>query len=304
LTAGGGSQTPALSSSLSAESMRRRRSFAHLNGAFFFSAAILFVFVLLGVTRARFAPDDPAAQSLTHRLLPPSWMSRGVWTHPLGTDTLGRDILSRLIAGTRVSFLVVAITIPASLAVGMLVGVVAGFRGGMIDRVLMRIVDAQLALPAILVAVYFASVFGASLKNVVIVLVFVNWSGFARLVRGQVLTIKRRPFVEAAESLGASDTRLLVRHIAPSTIAPIVVLATVDIAAVIIAEASLSFLGVGVPIATPSWGGMVAGGRTYISSAWWLVTIPGVAIVCVALAGNVFGDWLQDALEPALRHRR
>jgi peptide/nickel transport system permease protein len=267
-------------------------------------AAVLIVFVTAGLFAPFVAPHDPNAQILTQRLRPPVWEERGSWDHPLGTDNLGRDVLSRLIHGARISLLVIAVSIPVSMTIGTVLGLVAGYRRGLIDMLLMRVVDIQLAMPAILFAVLLAAVYGPSLRNVLLIIVVWRWAGFARLVRGEVLSLRERDFVLASRALGAPDSAIMIRHLVPNLINSVVILATLDVAAVILIEASLSFLGVGVPPPTASWGSMVSEGRNYLRVAWWLVTVPGIAILVVSLVGNLFGDWLRDAIDPRLRHVR
>lgn len=262
------------------------------------------LFVFVGLFGEWIAPHDPHQQELLARLRPPVWQDGGSWDHVLGTDNLGRDQLSRLIVGTRVSLIVMATAIPASLIVGTTFGLLAGWRRGLWDRLLMRLVDIQLALPAVLFAVLLAAARGPSLWNVVFILVVWGWAGFARVVRAEVLTLRERDFVTAAKALGANDFWIVTRHLVPNVLNIVVILSTLDVAAVILAEAGLSFLGVGVPLTTPSWGGMISQGRSYLTIAWWLVTVPGVAILVVSLCGNVLGDWLRDALEPRMKNLR
>jgi peptide/nickel transport system permease protein len=269
-----------------------------------FPGLVLAVFVFTGVFAPLLAPRDPKELVLVERMRPPVWQDGGSWDHPLGTDNVGRDILSRLIYGARISLLVVALTIPLSAAFGTLVGALAGWRLGAFDRMLMRVVDVQLAMPAILFALLLASVFGPSLRNVIIIIVVWTWSGYARLVRGEALSLRERDFVLAARSTGAGAGWILVRHIFPNVLNAVVILATLEVAAVILTEASLSFLGVGVGLGTPSWGTMISEGRNFLTIAWWLVGIPGIAVVLVSLSGNLAGDWLRDALDPRLRNNR
>ena len=250
------------------------------------------------------APADPEAQNLVQRLKPPAWLDRGSWSHPLGTDNLGRDILSRMIYGSRITLIVIAASIPATAALGSLIGVLAGYYRGLADTLAMRIADVQLALPAILFAVLLAAAFGPGLRNVIIIIIFWRWATYARVVRSEVLSLREREFVAAARALGASDRRILLRHLAPNLINIVVVLASLDLAVVVLVEASLSFLGVGVPPTTISWGSMVSQGRSFISVAWWLVTFPGLAILAIALLGNLSGDWLRDRIDPRLKNVR
>ncbi len=278
------------------------------------TSAVFAIFLVVGVFPYTIAPYDPQKQELTQRLRPPVYeigslkppkiMHRGDWSHPLGTDNLGRDEMSRLIAGTRVSLLVVVTAIPTAMLLGTTLGLVAGWQSGVVDRLVMRMVDIQLALPAVLFAVLLAAVRGPSLSNVIIIIVVSTWAGFARLVRGEVLSLRERDFVVAARALGGTDLWIMSRHLVPNLVNTVVILATLDIAAVILAEAGLSFLGVGVPITTPSWGGMVSQGRSFLAVAWWLVTVPGLAILTISLCGNLLGDWLRDALDPRLKNVR
>ena len=264
---------------------------------------LLSVFVLGGVLAPLVAPHDPRELALTERLQPPLF-DGGSSDHVLGTDNLGRDILSRLLYGARVSLLLLAIVIPLTATVGTALGVIAGWRAGLVDRLIMRTVDVQLALPAILFAVLLTGVFGASLRNVMILLTLFLWTSYARLVRGETLSLRERDFVTAATAMGASDFRILTRHIVPNVLNLVVILATLEVASVILVEAGLSFLGLGVGLGTPSWGAMVSEGRNFITIAWWLTVIPGLAILLVALSGNLVGDWVRDAIDPRLRNVR
>lgn len=258
----------------------------------------------VGIFAPALAPHDPERIDLLQRLKSPAWSGGGTTDHIFGTDHLGRDILSRTIYGARVSLLVVTTTIPLSAVFGTAVGLIAGWRRGLLDAALMRLVDLQLALPAILFAILIASVFGAGLRNVIVVIVIWSWAGYARLVRGEVLSLRERDFVLAARCYGASGVTIILRHLLPNVVNSIVILATLEVSSVILIEASLSFLGVGVAAGTPSWGTMVAEGRNYITLAWWPIWIPGLAILVISLTGNLMGDWLRDALDPRLRNLR
>ena len=264
--------------------------------------SILVLFVVLGIFGPQIAPEDPNQLNLVGRLQPPFFQSEGSLDHPLGTDDLGRDTLSRLIYGARISLVAIAMIIPLATLIGSLLGLIAGWFGGWTSRVIMAMVDLQLAMPGILVAVLLDAIWGPSLRNVVIVLVFALWATFARIVRGETLALREREFVIAARTIGAGDIRIMARHILPGLVNSITILATLNVATVIIAEAGLSFLGVGVPQDTISWGAMISQGRNLLSSAWWLVTVPGIAIITVSLVVNVFGDWLRDYLDPTLRN--
>ena len=268
------------------------------------SIIILGAFLIAGAFADLISAYDPENIVLVERLTPPALQEGGSLAHPLGTDNLGRDILSRVMYGARVSLLVVAICIPASALIGTFTGLIAGWRGGWWDRILMRLVDIQLALPAILFALLIAVVFGASLRNVIIIIIVFTWSSYARLVRADVLSLREQEFIIAARSSGASDKRILFRHILPNLLNTIVIMATLEIPQVILIEAALSFLNVGVAPGTPSWGAMISEGRNFMTIAWWPIWMPGIAILLVSLTGNLMGDWLRDLLDPRLRNLR
>lgn len=252
--------------------------------------------VLLAVAGAVLAPilglHDPAAQTLPLRLEGPSL------AHPLGLDELGRDVWARLLAGARVSLLVGLVVVGVSASVGLVVGAIAGYAGGVVDEVVSRVIDVLLAFPGILLAIALVAVLGPSLTNVVIALASIGWVGYARLVRGQVLKAREFEFVQAARALGAGPSRILARHIVPTAIPALVVQATLGMAGAILAEAALSFLGLGVQPPTPSWGTMINGGRAHLIDAPHLTVFPGVAIALVVLGFNFLGDGLRDRLDP------
>jgi len=257
------------------------------------AVAILVLFVLFGAFAPLVAPQDPNAQDLAARLQPP--LSEG---HVLGTDGLGRDVLSRLIHGTRISLVVGFTAVLLSAALGITVGLVSGYVGGWIDSFFMRIVDAWLAFPFLLLAIAIVAVLGRGLNNIVIALVVTGWVLYARLVRGETLSLREREFTLSAKGLGANPLSIMFRHILPNCMAPILVVATLEIGVVIVTEASLSFLGLGAGASEPSWGSMLADGRAYLTRAWWLATLPGLAIFVIVLAVNILGDGLRDALDP------
>ncbi len=268
------------------------------------SLIILAALLIAGMFADLLSAYDPEEIVLIERLTPPVIQEGGSWDHPLGTDNLGRDILARVMYGARVSLLVVVSCIPASALIGTLCGLLAGWRLGWWDRFLMRIVDVQLALPAILFALLISVVFGASLLNVILIIIIFSWSGYARLVRADVLSLREQEFVVAARASGASDRRILFRHILPNILNTIVIMATLDVPSVILIEAALSFLNIGVAPGTPSWGAMISEGRNFMTIAWWPIWMPGIAILLVSLTGNLMGDWLRDALDPRLRNVR
>jgi peptide/nickel transport system permease protein len=262
---------------------------------------IICIITLTALLAPLLAPHDPIAQTLRDKLLPPFWMEGGTTKYVLGTDAFGRDILSRLIYGARVSLLVAMLALTAGGGVGLLIGIVAGYLGGTIDNVLMRLVDAAFTFPAILFALLLAVTMGQGLGTLVIAISLLLWASFARIIRGEVLSVKQRDFVALAKVRGCSTSRIMITHILPNVLNTFMVLVTLNIGVVIIAEASLSFLGAGIPPPTPTWGLMVSEGRGRIADAWWVALIPGIAITLLVLSVNLFGDWLRDRLDPRLR---
>lgn len=264
---------------------------------------IILVVVLLAAFFAPFlAPHDPNAVDPLKRLLPPFWVQpKGSVTYLLGTDAVGRDILSRIIFGARISLSVSLISVLLSSIIGVTLGLLAGYYGGWVDAVIMRVVDVQLAYPLILFAITVAAVFGATLRNLILVLVIANWVTYTRLVRGEVLMRKAMQFVEAARVNGCPDRRIIRLHILPNVFSTILVIFTLQVAFVLILESGLSFLGLGVDPSIPTWGSMLNEGRTYILTAWWLETFPGLAIMLAVLGINMLGDWIRDVLDPQLR---
>jgi len=260
--------------------------------------AVLIAAVFASILAPALAPADPIKNQLLDRLSPPMWAAGGSAAHPLGTDTLGRDVLSRLVYGARVSLAVGFITVAISGAIGVALGVLGGYYGGWLDDLLMRLGDIQLAFPVLLLGIALLSVLGAGLINLILVLAVSGWITYARIARGETLSLKQREFVEAARALGAVDLEVMRRHVLPNLWAPIAVVATFSVARTIIAEASLSFLGLGMPAPAPSWGAMLDEGRNYVTTGWWLALFPGLCILLVVLAINLVGDWLRDLLDP------
>ena len=248
------------------------------------------------------APENPEEIVLTRRLAPPFWMEGGSIAHALGTDSLGRDILSRLIFGSRVSLIVGLVAVAAGAGVGIALGLVTGYYGGVLDNVIMRIGDVQLAFPFILLAIALMAVLGEGLGNVILVLSIRSWVPYARMVRAQVLALKEQEFVQAVRAIGAKDWRITVKHILPNVAAPVIVLASFSVARTIIAEASLSFLGLGVGVSAATWGAMISQGKDYLTDAWWISGFPGLAIMITVLSINLIGDWLRDSLDPSLKY--
>src|SRR5437899_3741689 len=262
---------------------------------------IITMFVLVAVLAPLISPADPEEQSLRHRFRPPVWDERGSWQHPLGTDRLGRDMLSRIFYGSRVSLTAGVVTVLLASAFGAAVGLVAGYYGGRVDAVLMRLTDATLSFPVILLALILAVTVGPSFANVVVAIAVILWARYARVIRGQVLTLMELDFIAQARIAGAGAWRVISRHLLPNTLNTLVVLVTLQIGYVIIVEASLSFLGAGIPPPTPAWGSMIAEGREFVTRAWWVSLFPGLAILMVVLAINLLGDWLRDTMDPKLR---
>jgi peptide/nickel transport system permease protein len=265
------------------------------------SLAIILVFVLGGLLAPWLSPADPQEQSLRNRFRPPVWEEAGSWQRPLGTDRLGRDLLSRILWGARVSLAAGVLTVLLASAAGAAVGLTAGYYGGRADAALMRVTDATMSFPVILLALILAVTVGPSFGNVVVAIAVILWARYARVIRAQVLTLMELDFIAQARLAGAGAWRIITRHLLPNTMNTLVVLVTLQIGYVIIVEASLSFLGAGIPPPTPAWGSMIAEGREFVTSAWWVSGFPGLAIMLVVLAFNLLGDWLRDTLDPRLR---
>ena len=263
--------------------------------------AIIGLIIFTATFAPLLTPYSTTKPSLAERLTPPVWESEGSWDHPLGTDALGRDMATRLMFGGRVSMLVAVLTLILGGGIGTVIGLFAGYYGGRLDSVLMRIADSTLAFPIILFAILLVVTLGASMANVVIAIALVLWARYARVIRGEVLALRERDFIARARVAGCSDLRILLVHLFPNTANTLLVLLTLQVGWVIIVEASLSFLGAGIPPPTPAWGAMVADGREYVDTAWWVSAFPGVAIMLTVIAFNLVGDWLRDALDPKLR---
>jgi peptide/nickel transport system permease protein len=244
---------------------------------------------------------SPTEISLSTRLRPPFWEERGSLAYPLGTDPMGRDLLTRMIYGARVSLLVAVLSLIVGGGIGAALGLISGYYGGRLDALIMRIADTTMAFPIILFAILFVVVMGGSLGTTVVAIALVLWARYARVIRGEVLSLRERDFVAQARIAGASSARIILVHLFPNITNTLVVLLSLQVGWVIIVEASLSFLGAGIPPPTPTWGSMIAEGRDYIASAWWVSFFPGLAILATVLSFNLLGDWLRDALDPKLR---
>ena len=277
------------------------RSLKHSPGAVI-GGSLLVAIILSSVFFPLVYPRDPLAQDLLARLAPPFWQEGGSMAYPLGTDNLGRDILVRILYGSRVSLLVGFSAVLVACGAGILLGLVSGYYGGRLDNVIMRVADVFMAYPFMLLTISVIAVLGNSIFNLILVLGLSDWVTYARTVRGSVLSIRKKEFVMAARSAGTPNRIILTRHVFPNVLSPILVLATVRVANIIIWESGLSFLGMGVPPPMPTWGRMLAEGRVYIADSWWLVTLPGLAIMLTILSINLLGDGLRDALDPRLRN--
>ncbi len=274
---------------------------------------LFFVLIIPAIFAGQVAPHSPREGEIRERLEPPVWVGDkvvngvvvkegGTWNHILGTDKIGRDMLSRIIYGARVSLTVALISIATGALVGTTLGLIAGYFGGGWDNFIMRLVDIKLALPSILLALVLVAIMGPSFTTIIIVISLLLWTRYARLVRGEVLKLRSEDFVSRAKVSGCSTTRILTRHILPNVVNTIIVLATLEIGQVILLEATLSFLGAGLPPDQAAWGLMVADGRALIINAWWVSFFPGLAIAMTVLSMNLFGDWLRDRLDPKLRN--
>lgn len=261
---------------------------------------LMLVLILPAIFADMIAPYDPYQSHLRDRLQPPVFWG-GTWEFILGTDRLGRDILSRIMHGARYALAISLVGIFLGAVLGSILGLMAGYLRGWTDIIIMRLVDISFALPSVLLALALAAVYGPSFQAVILVVVFVLWAYFARQVRGETLSLRERDFIARAQVVGCSHTRILFRHILPNVVNTVVVMATLQIGVVVLLEATLSFLGIGIPRPTPAWGLLVADGRQLVVSAWWISFFPGMAILFTVLSINLLGDWLRDRLDPKLR---
>ncbi len=263
------------------------------------------ILVILTVASALFAPQlapqDPMAAQLRLRLDPPVWDPASKAGYFLGADAVGRDMLSRIIFGSRISLLIGITATAISMLLGVILGLVSGYFRGWLDSVIMRLADVQLSFPFILLALVIMAIFGGGLTILILILGLTGWVSYARLVRSQVLSVRELDYVQAARSIGATDLMIILRHILPNVISSVIVLSTLQVATNILLEAGLTFLGLGVDPSIPTWGGMLADGRNYVTNAWWVATFPGFAIMLTVLGVNLLGDWLRDELDPQLR---
>ena len=262
-----------------------------------FALSIVAILLVCAVLAPQLAPHDPTEISMLDNKLAPA----EDWTYPLGTDTMGRDMLSRLIHGARTSVMISMVALGSGALIGTVLGLISGYRGGWVDALIMRAADATMGFPSILVAMILVIMLGVGIENIVIAVVVTVWARYARMIRGEVLSIKELDFVTLAKIAGVSTPVIISRHVFPNAVNTLMVLTSLSVGQVILLEASLSFLGLGLPPGAPAWGIMVAEGRAVILDVWWLSLLPGLAITAVVLAFNFFGDWLRDALDPKLR---
>jgi len=272
-----------------------------VNGKLWIGGGVAAALLVLAVAGPWLAPHDPNRQDLIAVRQPPVWTAGGSWRHALGTDSLGRDVLSRLLWGTRVAVVVAVSSAAISAAVGVPVAVVAGYARGRLDAVLMRLVDVWMSIPAVLLAIALMAVLGLGLWKVVLAIVIVDWTRFARVVRGEVLALREREFVEAARAIGLPPARVMAEELLPNLVPLVIVLASLEMAIAVGVEALLSFVGLGVPAATPSWGAMIAEGRGYLMVSWWGMGIPMLALVVAVVGFNLLGEGLRERLDPRLR---
>ena len=269
-----------------------------------FGVASLGLLFLIAVFAPLIAPYDPAAQNIIARLKPPAWLDGGSWAHVLGTDHLGRDVLSRLLHGSRISLFVGFATVMLAGAFGVMMGLISGYAGGRVDQFITAVTDINVAFPGLLLALLILAVIGPSMVTVIVVLALNGWMVYTRITRSVVMGLRQTAFVEAAEILGARTSRILIRHLLPNLAAPLLTIGTLEFARIVLAEAALSFLGLGVQPPATSWGLDVAQGKDYMFRAWWLVTFPGLAIAATVLAINLVASWLRVTTDPVEREKR
>jgi len=266
--------------------------------------AIMAILILVAIFAPWISPYDPYDQDLTQRLKPPLSANLNGGHYWLGTDQVGRDVLSRLIHGSRISLLVGMTVVPMSLVLGSTLGLISGYRGGITDEIIMRLVDIQMAIPFTVLALAVLAVFGPSLVNLILVLGITGWVNYAKLIRGEVLSVRKREFISSAQAIGCSHLRIIIRHILPNVGSVLIVWSTLAFPRVIMSEAGLSFLGLGIQPPAPSWGGMLSNGRDFVWTAWWLSVFSGLAISVTVLGSNLLGDWLRDILDPRQQYIR
>ncbi len=280
-----------------------RRSFLRKNPLVVFASLMLAIIVLTALLAGLLAPHDPFTGNILDNLMPPMSTSYEGVLFLLGTDASGRDVLSVILFGARISLTVGIVSVVGAGIIGTTVGVTAGYFGGFVDEFLMRIVDVQLAFPFILLAIIVMFILGQGFANVIIVLIVTTWPMYARIARAEALRLRQSDYILAGRMMGASGLRIILRHLVPNAATPLIVIASAAVPQMIVLEAALSFLGVGMPPNVPSWGGLLSAGRGYLSQAWWVATFPGIAIMLTVFSINILGDWLRDRLDPSLADR-
>ncbi|MEM7125310.1 MAG: ABC transporter permease [Chloroflexota bacterium] len=265
---------------------------------------LLVLFALMALFGQWLAPHDPVAPDFSAALAKPIWLDPAEGAGLMGKDNLGRDVFSRVLVGAQISLFVGSAAVLIGLVIGITLGLIAGYRGGLMGDIIMRVADTQTAVPFLVLLIAAVAFVGSGIFNIILFLGIGAWVGFARLVRGEVLSIRERDYVEAARALGAGDARIMFRHILPNAVAPVIVAATLSFGSMILTESALSFLGLGVSSLVPTWGKMVADARDYISTGWYLSVFPALAIMLVVLGANLLGDWLRDTMDPRLRGRQ
>jgi peptide/nickel transport system permease protein len=271
--------------------------------AIIFGLVIVAALLVISIGAPYISPYNPSSIDLLNRILPPFWMAGGSKAHLLGTDDLGRDILSWLIWGTRTSFLFSALLVLIAAVTGTILGIVAGYLGGRVDAALMRVVDFTMAFPIILLALMLYVMLGPGILTIFLVVSLHLWSGFARMARGETLRVKNSDFIGAAKVMGVSKRRIMLRHILPNTMTPLVILGTLNIGRTVVFIATLSFLGIGIPVTSPDWGNMINNGRLYLDTGWWIAIFPSLCIAVVVLVFNMLGDKLNEYINPEVRFK-
>ncbi|MDD7970930.1 ABC transporter permease [Roseinatronobacter alkalisoli] len=264
---------------------------------------LLLPMVVCGLFGPWIWPHDPTAINFTVRQTPPVWLEGGEWRYFLGTDQFGRDLLSRLIEGARIALIVSTVTVTTAAIIGTAVGMLAGYYGGIVDTILMRIVDVKMSIPPVLLTILIGAVLGGGLTTILVAIILVFWADYARVIRGETLALKSRGFVQLARVANASDWRIFTRHLLPNLLPTCIVLITLQFGAALVIEAAITFIGLGIQPPASAWGLLVADGRAYLTSAWWIPTFAGMAIALTALGANLLGDWLRDYFDPRLKKR-
>ncbi len=294
---------PSLTSPPASSGVRRRLPWLLRSPGALFGVPVVLLVIVTALFAPYVSPHDPFEQNLSLRLQPPFWEEGGELSRPLGTDQFGRDLFSRIILGGRASIIVGVSAVLLSALLGIPIGLIAGYSRGRVDEVIMAIADVQYSFPFIFLALVLSYLLGPSLHNTVLALGFAGWVTYARVTRGEVLSIRERDYILAARAIGCSTTRTIVRHVLPQVVTPLIVVGTLQTAWMIVVEASLSYLGMGVQPPTPSWGNILAEGRLHMLNSWWYATFPGIAITITVLGLNMLGDWLRDVLDPRSRLR-